>query len=160
MIGDVIKFTELNLNNFIITGRTKHFLSLCGEHLSVDNMTKAIELTANHYNTNMQEFTVKGITHKGKFAHEWFIGCGDNTLNSSQVKDVLDINLKALNDDYKTERNHALKEIMLHLIPNRIFLDFLSFKGRTGAQTKFPRVLTDSLFLEWKEFLKQKEVLV
>jgi len=160
MLGDVIKFTELDKNSFIITGRTKHFLSLCGEHLSVDNMTKAIDLTSNHFNTNMQEFTVKGIPYKGKFAHEWYIGCEDENLNIKQVKEVLDVNLKALNDDYKTERGQALKEIVLHLIPNRIFLEFLSHKGKTGAQTKFPRVLTDSLFAEWKEFIEQRETMV
>ena len=36
LIGDVIKFTSLEECEIIITGRTKHFLSLCGEHLSVD----------------------------------------------------------------------------------------------------------------------------
>lgn len=156
MIGDVIKFTDKDTNAIVITGRTKHFLSLCGEHLSVDNMTKAVELTANHFGTNMHEFTVKGIHHQGKFAHEWYIGCEAESINTDLVKEILDVNLKALNDDYKTERNHALKEIIVHLIPNRLFLEFLAYKGKTGAQTKFPRVLTDSLFLEWQEFLTKK----
>ena len=30
----------------IITGRTKHFLSLVGEHLSVDNMNRAVEMVS------------------------------------------------------------------------------------------------------------------
>src|SRR2546428_14021952 len=41
LIGDVIKFTSVENAEIVITGRTKHFLSLCGEHLSVDNMNKA-----------------------------------------------------------------------------------------------------------------------
>ena len=32
LIGDVVKFTSVNQCEIIITGRTKHFLSLCGEH--------------------------------------------------------------------------------------------------------------------------------
>ena len=39
LIGDTIRFTSVKDFEIVITGRTKHFLSLCGEHLSVDNMT-------------------------------------------------------------------------------------------------------------------------
>jgi hypothetical protein len=61
LIGDVIKFISLEECEIAITGRTKHFLSLCGEHLSVDNMNKAIELVANDFNINIPEFAVAGI---------------------------------------------------------------------------------------------------
>ena len=43
LIGDTIKFVDKKRCEIIITGRTKHFLSLVGEHLSVDNMNKAIQ---------------------------------------------------------------------------------------------------------------------
>ena len=43
LIGDTIKFVDMEKCEVVITGRTKHFLSLVGEHLSVDNMNKAIE---------------------------------------------------------------------------------------------------------------------
>jgi hypothetical protein len=43
LIGDTIKFVNKERSEIIITGRTKHFLSLVGEHLSVDNMNRAIQ---------------------------------------------------------------------------------------------------------------------
>ena len=43
LIGDVIKFVSKERSEIVIAGRTKSYLSLCGEHLSVDNMNKAIE---------------------------------------------------------------------------------------------------------------------
>jgi hypothetical protein len=46
LIGDTIKFVDLERSEVIITGRIKHFLSLTGEHLSVENMNKAIELVS------------------------------------------------------------------------------------------------------------------
>ncbi len=64
LIGDVIKFVSIEESEIIITGRTKHFLSLCGEHLSVDNMNKAIELVSNELNINIPEFAVAGIPHQ------------------------------------------------------------------------------------------------
>ena len=41
LIGDTIKFVDLERHEVVITGRTKHFLSLVGEHLSVENMNKS-----------------------------------------------------------------------------------------------------------------------
>ncbi len=51
LIGDVVKFTSIEHCEIVITGRTKHFLSLCGEHLSVENMSKAVSLTADEYDS-------------------------------------------------------------------------------------------------------------
>lgn len=42
MIGSSAKFVNKERSEIVITGRTKHFLSICGEHLSVDNMNQAI----------------------------------------------------------------------------------------------------------------------
>ncbi|MDH5382915.1 MAG: GH3 auxin-responsive promoter family protein, partial [Cyclobacteriaceae bacterium] len=61
MIGDVIKFTSKQECEIVITGRTKHFLSLCGEHLSVENMNRAIELVGDDLNININEFAVAGV---------------------------------------------------------------------------------------------------
>ena len=52
----------------VITGRTKHFLSLVGEHLSVDNMNKAIQLVGEEMNMDIPEYTVAGIPY-GAFLH-------------------------------------------------------------------------------------------
>ena len=46
LIGDTVRFVDKSNAEIIITGRTKHFLSLVGEHLSVDNMNKAIQLVS------------------------------------------------------------------------------------------------------------------
>src|SRR5688500_2968746 len=103
LIGDVIKFTSLEECEIVITGRTKHFLSLCGEHLSVDNMNKAIELVSNEFNITIPEFAVAGIPHQSLFAHHWFVGT-DDTIDNTLLKEKLDEHLKKLNDDYAVER--------------------------------------------------------
>lgn len=159
LIGDVVKFTSSQNLEVVITGRIKHFLSLCGEHLSVDNMTKAINLLGDEYSASMPEFTVMGIPYKGKFAHHWYIGC-DRDLNKEEVKAKLDNFLKELNDDYAVERNHALHDIIVDLIPNQLFLDFLKQKGKIGAQNKFPRVLKGELMNEWKAFITEHQAQV
>ena len=153
LIGDVIQFTQLEEAEIIITGRTKLFLSLCGEHLSLDNINKAIELTENQMNVALSEFTVTGIVDNFNFGHHWFVG-SDDDFNMQDFQSILDKNLCELNDDYKTERNHALKYMRVTRISVALFYQFLENQGKVGAQIKFPRVLKGEQANEWKHFLK------
>jgi hypothetical protein len=152
LIGDVIKFTSLEESEIVITGRTKHFLSLCGEHLSVDNMNKAIELVSNDFNITIPEFTVAGTPHGSLFAHHWFVGT-DGKVDSKMLKEKIDEHLKALNDDYAVERSAALKEIYVDVLPVKTFYDWMESKGKVGGQNKFPRVMKHALLEDWKTFL-------
>ena len=151
LIGDVIKFTSLEESEIVITGRTKHFLSLCGEHLSVDNMNKAIELVANDLNLDVKEFTVAGIPHGSLFAHHWYVGT-DQQVDASMFREKLDAHLKHLNDDYAVERSAALKDIYVDILPSKTFYDWMQSKGKVGGQNKFPRVLKRTQLEEWNAF--------
>jgi len=152
LIGDVIKFISVDESEIIITGRTKHFLSLCGEHLSVDNMNKAIELVSNEMNIDIKEFTVAGIPYGSLFAHHWFIGT-DNKVDKKLLKDRLDFFLKDLNDDYAVERSAALKEIYVDVVPVKTFYAWMESKGKVGGQNKFPRVLKSIQLEDWQSFI-------
>lgn len=154
LIGDVIRFTSVEDSEIIITGRTKHFLSLCGEHLSVDNMNKAIELVSGELNLDIKEFTVAGIPHGTLFAHHWYIGT-DQPADPEVVKERLDHHLKALNDDYAVERSAALKEVIVDVLPSQVFYEWLESKGKSGGQNKFPRVLRSAQLEDWQAFLKK-----
>ncbi len=152
LIGDTVKFTDLKRCEIIITGRTKHFLSLCGEHLSVDNMNQAIKLTADELNININEYCVVGVPHQGLFAHHWYVG-SDKPVTQEELKEKLDKHLKVLNDDYAVEREHALKEVIVTVLSNDAFIDFLASKNKLGGQSKFPRVLKGKNLNEWMAFL-------
>ena len=155
LIGDVIKFTSLEESEIVITGRTKHFLSLCGEHLSVDNMNKAIELVSNDLNITIQEFTVAGIPYQSLFAHHWFVGT-DDSVDATVLKNKLDEHLKILNDDYAVERSAALKEVFVDVVPLKTFYDWMETKGKVGGQNKFPRVMKKAQLEDWKSFLDSR----
>lgn len=152
LIGDVIKFVSIEDSEIVITGRTKHFLSLCGEHLSVDNMNKAIELVSNEMNINIPEFTVAGIPHQTLFAHHWFIGT-DDKVDSNALKERIDFHLKKINDDYAVERSAALKEVLVEVLPLHKFYDWMESKGKVGGQNKFPRVMKNTQLDEWIKFI-------
>ena len=157
LIGDVIRFVSKEESEIIISGRTKHFLSLCGEHLSVDNMNKAIELTAEEHDLNIREFTVLGIPHGSLFAHHWFIG-SDTDIKESVLRETIDNNLKILNDDYAVERNHALKQVKVTVLPSSLFYEWMKEQGKEGGQNKFPRVLKGEKAASWQGFLLRNEI--
>lgn len=157
LIGDTIQFVDLEKCEIIISGRTKHFLSLVGEHLSVDNMNKAINLVSEELNISIGEFTVAGIPYGNFFAHHWFIAT-DDMVNSETLKIMIDEKLKELNDDYEVERKHALKEVFVDVLSEDTFLNFMKSKGKVGGQHKFPRVLKGKMLEDWHKYLKVVKV--
>jgi hypothetical protein len=156
LIGDTVRLVNKERNEIIITGRTKHFLSLVGEHLSVDNMGKALQIASVKLNKSFPEFTVAGIPHQGFFAHHWFIACDEAIENTTEIKTIIDEALCVLNDDYKVERKSALKDIFVTVLPSNVFMEFMESKGKLGGQHKFPRVLKGDLLKDWQKFLTLK----
>ncbi len=156
MIGDVVKFTSVESSEIVITGRTKLFMSLCGEHLSLDNMNKAIELVEEELKIDIREFTLLGDRSDTLFAHHWYIGT-DDEVDENELKKRIDANLMMLNDDYKVERGSALKEIRLSILPTNTFYKWMESQGKVGSQNKFPRVLKKEKAQLWRNFLNEQK---
>ena len=156
LIGDVVRFSNAKEHEIEIVGRTKQFLSLCGEHLSVDNMNKAVETVAKSMNITIKEFAVAGLKHDNLFAHQWYLGCNNPNVDVKEVKRQLDEALCELNDDYAVERTSALKEIFVEVMSDEVFIEYLRAKGKEGAMSKFPRVLKGATLQDWEQYLKTR----
>ena len=152
LIGDTVRFVHKENCEIIITGRTKHFLSLVGEHLSVDNMNRAIQVAAEKLNISIPEFTVAGEPSGSFFAHHWYVATND-PVDPGVLGKLIDDTLKELNDDYAVERKSALKEVRLDVLSEKRFLDFMQSQGKVGGQHKFPRVLKGAMLEKWQAFL-------
>jgi hypothetical protein len=153
LIGDTVRFTDKSRSEIVITGRTKHFLSLVGEHLSVDNMNHAIRHAGEVLNVDIHEFTVTGVGHDTLFAHHWYVAC-DEAVDTVRLRDLIDGKLKEVNDDYAVERQSALKDVRLDVLPQASFMEFMRLKGKIGGQHKFPRVLKGRMLEDWNTFLR------
>ena len=156
-IGDTVKFIDKERSEIVITGRTKHFLSLVGEHLSVDNMNKAVEMVSEELNISIPEFTVAGVPHGLFFAHHWYVAT-DDAVDKEELRLRIDEKLKELNDDYEVERKHSLKDVLLTVLSENTFMEFMRSKGKVGGQHKFPRVLKGKMLEDWQKFLKSNKV--
>jgi len=152
LIGDTIKIVSKENNEIVITGRTKHFMNLCGEHMSQENMNMAIKMCEDQLNIDVREFTLAGIKHETMFAHRWYVGT-DSEVDPDELRKAIDENLKILNDDYRVERIAAIREVFIEVLPSRVFYDWMRMKGKEGAQNKFPRVTKGKVLDEWEEYV-------
>lgn len=153
LIGDTIRFTSKELSEIVITGRTKHFLSICGEHLSQENMNRAVEMLSQQLNVSIPEFSVAGFKYESMFAHRWYLGTND-TIDVEKARKLIDENLKLLNDDYRVERLHAVRDVFVEVLPVEVFYNYMRKCGKEGSQNKFPRVLKTTKLANWEEYLK------
>jgi len=156
LIGDTVKFTDLERSEILITGRTKHYISICGEHLSVDNMNAAIQQLEQQLNIAIPEFTVIAVEADNYFAHHWFLGCQVLPDDAFRVASILDQALQLVNDDYAIERRSTLRKPELSLLPVSCFYEWQSLQGKMGGQNKFPRVMRGDAARAWQAFAQQQ----
>lgn len=154
LIGDTVRFTDVVRSEIVITGRTKHFLSLCGEHLSVDNMNQAIQNISDDLEIAIPEFTVGGVKVDGHYAHHWYLGT-DDPVDATRLATLLDEALKMVNDDYGAERSAMLQAPIVTALPVSIFFDWQRDRGRLNGQSKIPRVMQKAQLEEWEAYLRE-----
>ncbi|MEI7896724.1 MAG: GH3 auxin-responsive promoter family protein [bacterium] len=153
LIGDTIKFISRERSEIVLTGRTKQFISLCGEHVSQDNINRAIRMLQDEFNVKINEFTITGVRYGNLFAHRWYLGT-DDVLDPVAAAGRLDDYLKALNDDYRVERIEAIKNVSAEVLPLQVFHDWMKARGKEGGAHKFPRVLKNGQREQWEEHVK------
>ena len=150
VIGDVVRFSNLNKYTIQIVGRIAHTMNSVGEHLSLENMMEAINEVADIMGVEVSEFCVT-ISSKND-RHFWYIG-SKQVVNEQLFAVHLNSALEKRNDDYCAIRKVILKAPKVKALPEEKFYEFMERKGKLGAQHKFPRVLNAAWKNEWENFL-------
>jgi hypothetical protein len=150
MIGDLVRFIDTTTHEIIIAGRIKQFLSLCGEHLSLDNINQALKEVSSKVKRSFSEYTIHA--DEANQQHCWYIGC-DEQLASSAIIAQIDTALQAINDDYAYVRKHSMPMPQLTVLPTSVFYNYLESIGKLGAQNKIPRVMNKEQATKWTAFL-------
>ncbi|MBK6932381.1 MAG: hypothetical protein IPH12_16610 [Saprospirales bacterium] len=60
-----------------------------------------------------------------------------------------------INDDYRVERQYALRDIRVELLPHEIFYRWLEEHGKMNGQAKVPRVMKGAVQQNWETFLQR-----
>jgi hypothetical protein len=150
MLGDLVRFTDTTTHEIIISGRIKQFLSLCGEHLSLDNINQALKTVSTQFKYSFSEYTIHA--DEEGLQHCWYIGCDEQDATSNIIADI-DQALQLNNDDYAYVRKHSMPMPKLKLLPTSVFYAYLESIGKLGAQNKIPRVMNKAQAAQWTAFL-------
>jgi acyl-CoA synthetase (AMP-forming)/AMP-acid ligase II len=153
LIGDLVKFVNIETYEIVISGRIKQYLSLVGEHLSLENINQAIEKVSTDFNLEISEFCLHPI--EGSLQHHWYLGV-DQEVNKEKLIQSIDAELSNKNDDYASVRKHILLQPKVTVLTTQVFYNFMDFIGKSGAQHKVPRVMNPEQAKKWIGFLNEE----
>lgn len=152
MIGDTVIITDKKRSEIRISGRTKHYLNVVGEQLSVQKMNLAIQKLGRNYDLAIAEFTASTVMKNDEFIMQWYIGT-DKPVDADEAAKLIDQELSDNNKNYKVARTKALKGVEVKIIPTAYFYRWSEEFNKLGGQTKIPRVMKDEDFKEFGAYV-------
>jgi hypothetical protein len=152
-LGDTIRFVSLNPPRIIVTGRVKHFISAFGEHVIIEEVEKALQMTlAKHPLVEVIEFTVAPWVSQepGQDSyHEWLIEFGCPPTNLSLFMQALDQAMCQLNSYYKDLiQGKILTPLRITSLQKGAFRTYMRNAGKLGGQHKVVRLANDRVVAE------------
>lgn len=157
IIGDTIKFTNLERAEIQITGRTKFFLNTVGSQLSVNKMDDAMEYLEEVYEAKIPEYTICAKRcEDGEFYHCWYLGSNLTEPEEARFSKSLDEYLMEANKNYRVAREKSLKGVKVKVVPIDYFYDWNAKNKKKGGQVKMERVMNEEKFTEWENFVRSK----
>ncbi len=154
MIGDTVMVTDRQRAEIKITGRTKHYLNVVGEQLSVYQMNQAMQVMQQRFGIEINEFVVSAIRKDGVYINKWFIGA-NQTVDNEELAAALDTELCNTNKNYKVARSKSLKGVEAEVIPVEKFYAWSEDHKKLGGQAKIPRVMKEEDFRAFGEYVGQ-----
>ena len=155
VLGDTVRFVDLDPPRLMITGRTSYSLSAFGEHLSGEEIELAVSRAAEVIGGDVVDFTVAAILPESSAQgrHRYvveFAGRPPEPARLQHFADALDKALADGNDDYRAHRHGdygiAPPEV-LAAAPGS-FKEWMRRRGKLGGQNKVPRVLQNAAQLD------------
>lgn len=152
VLGDTVQFTSLNPFRIKITGRTKFFIDSFNEHMLVDHVNKAIEITCEKTNSSINEFTAgpNFETDQWKWAHEYIIEFIQEPIDLEEFIEILDQELQLANNNYaaKRDKDVIMQKVIVHKAPQKTFYNWMKENKKLGAQSKVPILMNDRSILD------------
>jgi hypothetical protein len=152
LIGDTVRFTDLERLELVITGRTQGFLNTVGSQLSEHKLNLGIQHLAEQTGVEVREYGVGAMKLAEGWAHQWYLGV-EGELEAEKAAETLDRFLRERNKAYNLARTKALKEVRVKLLPPGRFYDYAEHQKKKGGQVKLPRVLLGEKWENWLAFV-------
>jgi len=152
ILGDTVRFLELDPPRILVTGRTSYVLSAFGEHLISSEIEQAVAAAAAAINANVTDYCVapsfpERTGDKGR--HHYVVEFIEGRPAPDQIAafaTTLDTRLGELNVDYQQLRkgDYALRAPRIDVIAPGSFAAWMKSRGQLGGQHKVPRIINDA----------------
>ncbi len=161
IIGDTVRFVDVETPRLLVTGRTSYYLSAFGEHLLPEEIEDAVSLAAAAINKTVNDYSVGPLypSHPGELGgHLYIVEFAEADTNEADVTAFaakLDARLSERNEDYEAHRakGFGLNPPQITIVPKGTFSAWMKSRGKLGGQHKVPRVIMDrELFSSLRNF--------
>jgi len=155
VLGDTVRFAELNPPRLFITGRTSYSLSAFGEHLIGEEIERAVTGAAEAIGRGVVDFSVGAVLPEDSAQghHRWIVefdGAPPDAETLDRFAATLDRTLAENNDDYRVHRHGDYGIAPPEVLAARAgtFKEWMRRRGKLGGQNKVPRVVQDPALLD------------
>ena len=151
LVGDTVRFVELNPPRILVTGRTSFTLSAFGEHVIEAELEHAVAEAAKAIGATVTDFAAGSLfsSRSGeRGGHLYAVEFSEDGLEPERIERFalcLDDTLLRINEDYAAHRadGWGMKPPDIRVLPPGTFAAWMEAQGKLGGQHKVPRVIND-----------------
>ncbi len=149
LVGDVVRVLSRHPLRLMVVGRTGHYLSAFGEHLTGAEIEQAVLGAAAEQGVWIGEYTTAARVTGAHGQHVFVVEkLGIAPLDPDRLAASIDRALTDANEDYEAHRlGKQLLPPRVVAVPLGTFDLWMAARGKLGGQNKVPRVLTDPALL-------------
>jgi len=163
VLGDAIRFVSRDPPRLLVTGRLSYTLSAFGEHLTGEEIEGAVTEAAAAIGAELRDFAVGAVFPQasGELGGHLFVVEFERPISPESRRPfaaAIDEGLIRRNLDYEAHRagGFGMRAPEVCVLPHGGFAEWMRRRGRLGAQSKVPRVISDpELFADLREFAAQ-----
>ena len=167
IVGDTVKFIELEPPRLLVTGRTSYSLSAFGEHLIGEEIEESVTTAAEAVGAMITDYSVGALypQKEGDLGgHLYIVEFSEPISDDAALaafSRALDEGLSATNEDYKVHRTggFGLNPPRVQAVKPGTFASWMKSRGQLGGQHKVPRIINEQeLFQDLREFASRYQV--
>ncbi len=151
VLGDTLRFIDLEPPRVLVTGRVSYTLSAFGEHLIDAEVEEAVSAAAETIGDSAVDYSVGPIFPEapgevgGHLYIVEFAGGVPEPERLEAFARALDAALSATNEDYAAHRSggFGLAAPRVHAVAPGRFAAWMAARGQLGGQHKVPRIVND-----------------
>ncbi|MDE0717402.1 MAG: GH3 auxin-responsive promoter family protein [Rhodospirillaceae bacterium] len=156
LLGDTVRFVERDPPRLLVTGRTGATMSAFGEHLTGEEIDRAVSRAAAGAGVSVADYAMGAVfptAEQPLGGHRYvveFAGGIPSAAALDRFAEALDAELSAGNEDYAAHRSggFGLRAPELLAAPPGFFAAWMKRRGKLGGQNKVPRVINDGALFD------------